>query len=91
MYKHEIFLTVEDLMELMGTNRYQTARDRHQKIRKALSTPERQKTSLTIREFCEFERLRLEEIWPFLRDSPLPPPLGTEVYWDALRNYFSLI
>jgi hypothetical protein len=75
MYKNEIFLTVEDMMILYDTRRYQTARKRHQLIRDMMGTRDHPKTSLTIREFCEFERFNFAEIWKVLRDTPVPPPL----------------
>lgn len=67
MYYAEIFLTVRDLMKLMDTEHYESARRRHKSIRDAIG---QNKNGLTIREFCEFEDTNFDEIWSFLRESP---------------------
>ena len=69
MYYGEIFLTIQDMMKLMGTSTYENGRRRHKVVRDAIR---KGKCCLTIREFCRHEGLVYEDIWKYLRDGPLP-------------------
>ncbi|MCG8318778.1 MAG: hypothetical protein MI921_04705 [Cytophagales bacterium] len=61
-----IFLSVKDLIQLMDTDHYDSAQRAHKAIRDAIA-PDKRK--LTIREYCEFEKVPFEEIWEFLRGN----------------------
>lgn len=63
---NSIFLSVKDLMLLMDTDHYDSAQRAHKGIRDAIATDKRK---LTIREYCEFEKVPFEEIWEFLRGN----------------------
>jgi hypothetical protein len=69
MYNGEIFLSVNDMMKLMGNDVYEYARKRHKAVRDAIKPG---KSALTILEFCRHEGLIYEDIWKYLRDRPLP-------------------
>lgn len=61
-----IFLTVKDLMRLTGTDNETSAGRMHRTIRDAIA---KNKRKLTIKEYCEYERLDFKEIWTFLREA----------------------
>jgi hypothetical protein len=69
MYNGEIFLSIQDMMKLLGSHNYENARKRHKAVRDAIKPG---KKSLSIHEFCKHEDLDYEEIWKYLRDRPLP-------------------
>lgn len=58
------FLSVRDLMRLMGTPHYASAAKRHRKIRHAICPGKR---SLTLREYCDYEGCTYTEIWNIVR------------------------
>jgi hypothetical protein len=64
--KGGIFLTVKDLMNLTGSNSYQSCSRLHRTIRDAITAD---KKKLTIREYCDFEKIDFGKIWKFLRGS----------------------
>lgn len=70
MNKSPEFLSVKDLMRLMGTQNYGSAAKRHKKIREAILPGKR---SLTIKEYCAFEGCDLAEIWAILRPGKAMP------------------
>ena len=59
-----IFLTVKDLMELTGCNNENSAGKMHRSIRDSISKGKRK---LTIKEYCQFERINTEEVWGIIR------------------------
>ena len=62
--KGGIFLTVKDLMLLTGSNSYQSCSRLHRTIRDAIASD---KKKITIREYCNYEKIDFNEIWKFLR------------------------
>ena len=63
-----IFLTIKDLMRLMDTDHYDSAQRAHKAIRDAIAS---NKKKLTIKEYCDFEKLPYEEVWEFLKNCKL--------------------
>jgi predicted ester cyclase len=61
-----IFLTVKDLMRLNGCNNEASAGRMHRAIRDSIAENKRK---LTIKEYCQYERLDFKEIWLFLREG----------------------
>jgi protein-disulfide isomerase len=59
-----IFLSIKDLMFLTGSNNYKSCAKAHHAIRDALAANKRK---LTIKEYCDFEKLNLEEILQEIR------------------------
>jgi len=59
-----IFLTVKDLMILTGSLNYSSSANIHKGIRSAIA---HQKRKLTIKEYCEYEKIDFEYIWNCLR------------------------
>ena len=59
MNRGKDFLSVKDLMVLMGTNCYNSAWKRHKAIREAIGLGMK---SLLIRDYCEFEGMDEEQI-----------------------------
>ena len=59
-----VFFTIKDLMLLVGYNYYKSAQRQHMAIRKQLG---KERGHITIKEYCEFERLEFEYIWEVLR------------------------
>ena len=57
-----IFLTIKDLQKLIGSDSYRSAARQHQSLRDVL-----EKKHLTIKEYCDYEKLDFEYIWSFLR------------------------
>lgn len=76
--KGGIFLTVKDLMLLLGITKYENARKKHKQIRDALSTGTRSKRLLTIKEYCDYELVSISEIWRVIRPNSRNPFLGDE-------------
>lgn len=64
MNKGRHFLTIKDLMVLMGTENYNSAFKRHKAIREAIAPG---KKGLTIKEYCEFECYDQQEIMEMIR------------------------
>jgi len=62
--KGPLFLSINDLMQLMGTPHYKSAQRRHQTIRDALAPG---KTALTIKEYCDYEQIDFQEVYFELR------------------------
>ncbi len=63
---NSIFLSVKDLMLLVGGNNIRSAQRMHRVIRDSLGTDKRK---LTIKEYCKYEQLNFDEIWFALRES----------------------
>ena len=53
-------------MRLMDTHHYDSAQRAHKGIRDTIAVDKRK---LTIKEYCEFEKVPFEEIWEFLRGN----------------------
>jgi hypothetical protein len=64
LVKGGIFLTVKDLMILTGSSSYQSCSRLHHTIRDAIALD---KKKITIREYCNYEKIDFKEIWEFLR------------------------
>ena len=60
-----IFLSIKDLMRLIGSDSYSSTAKEHVAIRDALSKKKRAK--LTIKEYCDYEELDFNYVWDFLR------------------------
>ena len=60
-----IFLSIKDLMQLLGCSNYNSAQRMHQEIRRKLGKKKSHK--LTIREYCKHEELDFDDIWGYLR------------------------
>ena len=72
MSEQGIFITVKDLMALHGSNSYEAMRRQHQAVRDALTTKTKKdagkiKPYLTIKEYCRYMDLSLEEVCIFLK------------------------
>lgn len=61
-----IFLTVKDLMLIIGCDNLRSTQQAHKAIRDALC---KDKRKLTIKEYCKYEGLDFKEIWAFLRNT----------------------
>jgi len=59
-----IFLSIKDLQRLTGSDSYRTVARQHQALRDSLK-----KTIITIKEYCEYEKLDFEYVWNFLRQK----------------------
>jgi len=68
-----IFLSIKDLMELLGCSNYNSVQRMHQEIRRKLGKKKSHK--LTIKEYCDFEELDFEYIWGYLRGGNVSPNL----------------
>jgi hypothetical protein len=64
MYRGKHYISIQDLMSLMGTENKSTAYARFRTICEAIQPGKR---NLTIKEFCRFEGHDFEEIWEVLR------------------------
>lgn len=64
MYQGKYYLSIQDLMTLMGTNNPSTVYRQHKALRDAISPGKR---NITIREFCKVEEHEFQEIWDILR------------------------
>ncbi len=62
-----IFISIRDVMVLLGNNRYNTALEYHLSVRDALG---KSKKRITIKEFCEYEQLDFDYVWQVLRGKP---------------------
>lgn len=69
MFNGEIYLSVEDLMRLMGINSRPYAYSKHKKLRHEIRP---QKGSLLISEFCELTGDDYREVFRFLRGKDPP-------------------
>lgn len=63
MNRGKDFLSVKQLMVLMGTNCYNSAWKRHKAIREAIKSG---KKALTLEEYCQFEGYEIVEITALL-------------------------
>ncbi|MBL4898583.1 MAG: hypothetical protein JKX76_02925 [Colwellia sp.] len=61
--KGGIFFTVKDLMILTGKSHYQSASREHLAIRDGIAAKKRK---LTVREYCDHESLKYDEIMEYL-------------------------
>lgn len=59
-----IFLSIKDLQKLLGSNSYRTVARQHQALRDILN-----KLHITVKEYCEYEKLDFEYVWNFLRQK----------------------
>ena len=59
-----IFLTAKDLMKLNGSTNYNSCANLHRAIRDAI---EKGKRKLTVKEYCEYEKIDFDYIWKTLR------------------------
>ena len=59
-----IFLTIKDLMTLMGSNSYTSVAKEHMEIRDAL---QKKTKRITIKEYCEYEKIDFAYVWEVLR------------------------
>lgn len=59
-----IFLTIKDLQILTGCNNYRSACRQHIALRDSLG---KKGKHITIKEYCDYEKLDFEYIWNFLR------------------------
>lgn len=57
-----IFLTIKDLQRLIGSDSYRSVARQHQTLRDTLN-----KSIITIKEYCDYEKLDFEYVWTFLR------------------------
>ncbi len=61
-----IFLTVKDLMRLTGSDNEASTARAHRAIRDAIA---KDKHKITVKEYCQYEKLDFKEIWIFLREG----------------------
>lgn len=59
-----IFLTIKDLMKLIGSNNYSSCANQHKVIRDCIA---KGKKKLTVKEYCDYEKLDFKEITAFLK------------------------
>ncbi len=59
-----IFLTIKDLMKLTGSDNYSSTANQHKTIRDCMAD---QKRKLTIKEYCDYEKIDFDFVWKFLR------------------------
>lgn len=59
-----IFLTIKDLMKLLGSNSYSSCAYQHKIIRDSIATG---KKKLTVKEYCDYERIEFDVVWKFIR------------------------
>lgn len=64
MIQGPLFLSIKDMMKLMGTENYHSAFKRHKSIRDAIKKGKR---GLLIQEFCDYEGFQFEAIWKLIR------------------------
>ena len=62
-----IFISVKDVLVLLGCKRYNTALEYHLSVRDALGKSNKR---ITIKEFCEYEQLDFDYVWQVLRGKP---------------------
>jgi hypothetical protein len=78
MASEAFFITVKDLMVLHNSNSYEAMRRLHQNIRECLTSKSnklngRTKAYLTIKEYCTFQDLDMQEVLTFLQSSRTKP------------------
>jgi len=61
-----IFLTIKDLMKLIGSDSYSSSAREHISIRDSLG---KDKKKVTIKEYCEYEGIDFNYVWDFLREK----------------------
>lgn len=66
MLDNGIFLSIKDMMRLTGSNNYFSCAHYHRAIRDGISA---NKKKLTIREYCEHEKIDFDYVWKFLREE----------------------
>lgn len=59
-----IFLTIKDLMKLNGGNSYNSAGNQHRALRDSIG---KNKDKITIKEYCDHEKIDFDFVWSFLR------------------------
>ena len=59
-----IFLTIKDLMKLLGSNSYSSCASQHKVIRDSIATG---KKKLTVKEYCDYEKTEFDVVWKFIR------------------------
>lgn len=59
-----IFLTIKDLMKLLGSNNYSSCANQHKIIRDSIANG---KKKLTVKEYCDYEKIEFEVVWKFIR------------------------
>lgn len=59
-----IFLNIKDLMKLLGSNNYSSCANQHKVIRDCIAQG---KKKLTVKEYCDYEKLDFNEVWKFLK------------------------
>ena len=64
MLDNGIFLNTKDLMRLTGSNSYNSCGNHLRIIRASLADKKRK---LTIKEYCEYEKIDFDYVWQFLR------------------------
>lgn len=60
-----IFLTVKDLMKITGSNNYNSCANLHRAIRDSIAKGKKKK--LTVKEYCDLEKIDFAYVWDFLR------------------------
>ena len=63
-----IYITVKDLMKITGSNNYNSCGNLHRAIRDSLNVG---KKKLTVKEYCEYEKVDFDYVWDFLRNENL--------------------
>ncbi len=59
-----IFITAKDLMILNGSTNYNSCANLHRAIRDSIAKGKRK---LTVKEYCEYEKIDFDYIWKILR------------------------
>ena len=59
-----IFLTIKDLMKLLGSNNYSSCANQHKIIRDSIANG---KKKLTVKEYCDYEKIEFDVVWKFIR------------------------
>lgn len=59
-----IFLTVKDLMKLTGSTNYNSTGNLHRQIRDTMFNSKRK---ITVKEYCEAEKIEFGYVWQVLR------------------------
>lgn len=60
-----IYITVKDLMKITGSNNYNSCGNLHRAIRDSIA---KDKKKLTVKEYCDFEKVDFDYVWNFLRN-----------------------
>jgi predicted chitinase len=61
-----IYITVKDLMKITGSNNYNSCGNLHRTIRDSIA---KNKKKLTVKEYCDYEKVDFEYVWNFLRNT----------------------